>query len=186
MMAAAALALSSSGTSAIKDRLSPTNTGLIEATVANGVAISVTVNADVTNSGTIQAIGANGTTISAGVIAKVSNSIGGTITGDQRGIIAPTVNVTSNAGTISANGQNSIAIKGDVVTVASNSGTIEAGMGAGITGGVAINASSPCDSATVTNSGTIQARSMAIAIDGRYAGQHRFGHQHRLIRRRLE
>ena len=103
---------------------------------------------NVTNSGKIEA---TGTALTAGIAIGTSGTA--------------TVNNLSG-GTIAANGQNGIAIQGQAVIVTGNAGTIEAGIGAGITGGVAIKADAPGGTADVTNSNVIQASSIAIVTDG--------------------
>ena len=94
--------------------------------------------------GDIQANGTNGVAILAGTSATVAN---------QGGLIA-------------ANGQNGVAISGQTVNVTGNTGAIQAGIGVGITGGVAISAAGAGGTADVTNSGTIQASGIAIVTDG--------------------
>ena len=167
------------------------NAGTIEATGGGGnaSAISALQTATVNNSGTISAVVAGGIAIQANNTATVSN-IGdgistGIITAERFAIVAETVNVTANtglievigasrqaisattatvnnSGTIRAGGQNGIAITGQTVNVTGNTGTIEAGIGPGITGGIAIFGGT----ADVTTSGAIQASSMAIVTDG--------------------
>ena len=91
-----------------------------------------------------EANGTNGVAILAGTSATVAN---------QGGLIA-------------ANGQNGVAISGQTVNVTGNTGAIQAGIGVGITGGVAISAAGAGGTADVTNSGTIQASGIAIVTDG--------------------
>ena len=104
---------------------------------------------NVTNSGKIEATGTAAGT--AGIAIGTSGTA--------------TVNNLSG-GIIAANGQNGTAILGQAVIVTGNAGTIEAGIGAGITGGVAIKADTPGGTADVTNSNVIQASSIAIVTDG--------------------
>ena len=104
---------------------------------------------NVTNSGKIEATG------TAAGTAGIAIGTAGTAT----------VNNLSG-GIIRSNGQNGTAILGQAVIVTGNAGTIEAGIGAGITGGVAIKADTPGGTADVTNAGSIQASSIAIVTDG--------------------
>jgi fibronectin-binding autotransporter adhesin len=104
---------------------------------------------NVTNSGKIEATGTAAGT--AGIAIGTSGTA--------------TVNNLSG-GIIAANGQNGVAILGQAVIVTGNAGTIEAGIGAGITGGVAIKADTPGGTADVSNAGSIQASSIAIVTDG--------------------
>ena len=111
--------------------------------ILSQAAIINAINA--TNSGKIEATGADGSAIAALGTATVTNLSGGII---------------------AANGQNGTAIRGQTVIVTGNAGTIEAGIGAGITGGVAIKADAPGGTADVTTSSAIQASSIAIVTDG--------------------
>jgi outer membrane autotransporter protein len=170
------------------------NLGTVTVAGVNGTGIfgfgSITVN----NSGSInfdtaghgdRGIQANGGT------ATVTNNVGGHIFGNLAGVDGQTVNVTNSdlieagdpngiaihanntatvnnltGGVVRANGQNGVAIEGHDVIVTGNAGTIEAGIGAGITGGVAIKADAAGGTADVTTSGAIQASLIAILTDG--------------------
>jgi fibronectin-binding autotransporter adhesin len=163
------------------NNLTVTNAGVIEATGTGGVAIAPAGSSlTLTNSstGVIRSNQTGGFAVQTGDTPTISNA--GTIEANGTGGVAVQgANMIlsntdgTNPGTISANGQNGVAIKGDTgggisgsITVTSNPGTISAGMGAGNTGGIAIDASNTAGTATVASSGTIQASSIAIVTNG--------------------
>jgi outer membrane autotransporter protein len=150
------------------------NAGTIEATAANGNAIS-TGNITITsNTGAIQATNAGGRGIFAGGTATVTNNTG-TIKGAAGGIIADTVNVTANAGTISGNTGvfatgtakvnnlsggtitgNTTGIQAGTLDVTNAAGgTISGASDAGIVG-----------AGTVTNAGTISGGTASVRFTG--------------------
>jgi outer membrane autotransporter protein len=147
------------------------NAGLIEATAANGRAITATGDANVTNgAGTIQALASGGVAISADGKATVNNGTG-TIAGGTVGIAGSTIDVSNTAGGSISGGI--VGINGLTVTVSGNSGTIEA------TGnsGSALNANG--DITVNNNTGVIRALSggavaisgLTVTVDNRAGGQ---------------
>jgi outer membrane autotransporter protein len=144
------------------------NTGRIEATAANGIAIRSFGDADITSTGNILA---GATAIQADGTAKVGNTgdglTTGLIQGTLFGINARTVNVTANTGKIAAFAVNGVAVNAQTTATINNlAGSISGGafginapildvtnaFGATITGGV----SAIQGSGTVRNAGTIE------------------------------
>ena len=165
------------GTNGISASGTVTNAGTIEATGANGNAISAGNITITSNSGTIQATSAGGRGIFAGGTATVSNNTG-TITGAASGIVADTVNVTANAGMISGNigvFATSTAKVNNLSggTITGNATGIQAGAldvtnvaGAMISGGsIGVQGAG-----TVTNAGTISGGTAAGALSVNFFG----------------
>jgi outer membrane autotransporter protein len=158
-------------------------TGNITANILGGVAISADIGATVTNgtgtitadsigiraktvnvtgnSGIIEATGTTSTISPVPIAIQATTALDGT-----GGTVTVSNGDTSGNGVIRADRPNGIAIQGKTITVTGNTGTIEAGIGTGITGGVAIDARATGGTANVTTSGSIQASSIAIVTDG--------------------
>ena len=122
------------------------NSGLIQATGTNGIAIKAGDTVNITaNSGTIQATGTGGRAISGATVNITSST--GTISGADIGVFASSVATVNSSGLIQATAAGGVGISaGTAIIFNSGTGTISAGAG-----GAAIDA----DIANVTNSGTI-------------------------------
>jgi hypothetical protein len=132
------------------------NSGVIQATANNGVAILATQTATVNNlsGGEILALGAGGFAIQ-GDTVTVGNA--GTIAADGVAIAATTLATVANSGVIQATANNGVAISAtQTATVNNLSGGEILAPGAG---GFAIQG----DTVTVGNAGTIAADGVAIA-----------------------
>ena len=151
------------------------NSSAISGAVVDGIRSFGSLNVTNSTSGIIS--GGDGgifTNLSrSGAPAALSVDNNGTITSNgefairaQGDIAVRNIGDGTSAGIIRATAQNGIAIDGINVNVTGNAGTIEAGIGIGITGGVAIKADTPGGTANITTSGTIQASSIAIVTDG--------------------
>ncbi|WFU77962.1 autotransporter domain-containing protein [Bradyrhizobium sp. CIAT3101] len=117
--------------------------GIIQADDVNGAAINAIV-ATVSNAGQILALSAGGVGILAGTVNVTDNT--GTITGEANAIRSPSgsVTVNNNGGKIQSTNINSIAVFAGADATVSNSGTIKGGSN----GGKAIRAT---NNATVEN-----------------------------------
>src|SRR5438477_13201429 len=89
---------------------------------------------NLSNSGTIQATGANGEAISAVTISNLTNS--GTISATLFGIDASVPNANANSGTIEATGANGAAIFANTITVNNPASAIIRASGTGSTLGM--------------------------------------------------
>jgi len=106
-------------------------TGFIRANDPNGSAINAVI-ANVSNAGQILAPGAGGFGILAGTVNVTSNT--GSITGESNAIRSPsgTVTVNNNGGTVQSTNLNSTAIFARTDATIVNAGTIKGGAGGGI------------------------------------------------------
>jgi hypothetical protein len=135
-----------------------------------GVQFNGAANATLSNSATgIISAGGSGFHGFNGVIGIVNSGVIEIVKDNGFAVdLFNTSNTLSNSstGVIRANVNNGIAINGEAINVTDNAGMISAGIGAGLTGGRAIDASVLGGTATVTSSGSIQASSIAIVTDG--------------------